>query len=274
MSRHGKPTLHDLTVGLVVAGTITAMAARGVDAMDIPRAGLGAASMVTREFPAVTDTSYSVRTFRASATVCSIVERDSGTRLGIQHVRGTFSGGLSASDSALVYVASADEWRVARLAGLWTGNAAWAAAPLGGGTPSCSSDDSDSTESRPEATLELDASPSFLDRIDVGAPVRAFRSTEFGVFQQEGDWWLGERASEASGWQILTGPLFPPVPGGIEFSQYKADGTPAIDGFDVATLEVLLWTRGDPRYPAPSSEKRRGKDHMRIRVHLRNGGAG
>ncbi|MFC1660808.1 hypothetical protein ACFL3S_04975 [Gemmatimonadota bacterium] len=298
MSRHAGYALLEFTVGLVMAGVITSIGPRSVEATDLsqsellrsqaelaearttlrgasalPLSGVMETAAAKAALSAISDTSFTIRAFQAAGTVCSVMTDNSVTRFGIQEVRGAFPGGLSLSDSVMVYDVSANHWRTARLAGFWTGAAAWEAAPFGGGTPVCFSGESSAAEPRPQASLELDASPLVLDRIKVGAPVRAFRSTEYGVFQWEGDWWLGERVDGASGWKLLTGPLFPPGPGGIEISYYKADGTTATDGSTVASVELLLWIKGDPQHRNPSSKGRPFQDHMRIRVDLQNGGA-
>lgn len=260
MSRWAGCTFLESTLTLVLAGVITFMPLQSVEAAN-------------HNLPPLSDTTFTVRVFQAAGTVCSVETHDSATRVGISEMRGAFSGGLSSSDSVIVFDASSDRWRTARLAGFWLGDAAWGAAPVGGGTPACYRGDSSGTEPRPQASLELDALPSVLERIQTGAPVQAFRSIEYGVLQWEGDWWLGQREDRASDWELLTGPLFPPGPGGIEVSYLKEDGSIATDESEVRTVEVFLWTRDRPHFRDPASKDRPKEDHMRIRIYLRAGTA-
>lgn len=256
MSRHAGYTLLQLTANMVMVGVITCVAARSVGATE-------------HDLPTPPDTSFTVRAIQAVGTVCSIETHHSATRFGISEMRGAFGGGLSSSDSVMVYDASSKKWRTAKLAGFWTGDAAWDVAPSGGGTPLCHLGDSSAMDPRPQASLELDAPPSVLAQIKTGAPIRAYRSIEYGVLQREGDWWLGQRKDGASDWKLLTGPLFPPGPGGIEVVYFKEDGSIADEESEVRTVEVFLWTRSRPPHRDPTSKDRPREDHMRIRIHLR-----
>lgn len=218
---------------------------------------------------AVSDSSFVIRQYIVTGTVCSHVTSGLETRFGLQELRGQL-GALTASDSVLVYDVLLDDWNLAGLGAMWTGASAWAAAPGGGGTPVCFWGDSTTAAPRPQATARLDAVSSILTSVRVGAALRVFRSTEYGVFQRDGAWWLGRRVSGATTWELLTGPLVPPTLGGVEFTYFKSDGTATTTASEVTAAELFLWSRGGPRELDLTQQDRPAQDSVRVRVHVRN----
>lgn len=224
------------------------------------------------DISAISDSSFTIRQYHVSGTVCSQVTAGIQKHFGLQELRGDLPGGVTAGDSVVVYDIFEDEWNTAALADMWTGTNAWAVA--GGNTPVCFWGDSTTAAPRPQAAVRLDAATPLLaaieSSVEVGAPLRIFRSTEYGVFQRDGAWWLGRRVAGATSWELLTGPLVPPVHGGIELSYYKSDGTTATAGSEVAAVELFLWSRGGQTEMDPLDADPPGHDSVRVRIHLRN----
>lgn len=80
---------------------------------------------------------------------------------------------------------------------------------------------------------------AFIDGIRVGAPFRAYRRSQYGIFQQGGRWWLGRRVG-AGDYEVLTGPLRPPSDSGLVFRYYDQAGNPTASASRVRTVEILL----------------------------------
>jgi hypothetical protein len=139
-----------------------------------------------------------------------------------------------------VYSVAADQWSVAHVSKAFNKNNSWDPAPSGGGTPFCFWGDSTVSMPRPQATLELQADTSVLNSVVVGAPVRAFRRTQYGLFTQGGHWWLGRRVGAAPSYEIVTGPLLSPGEGGIVFTYYDATGAVTGDPAQVARVQIAL----------------------------------
>ena len=219
------------------------------------------AAATDSDISAISDSSFTIREYHMAGTVCSHVTVGADKYFGLQELKGGPDGSVTAADSVVVYDAYQNDWDVAGLSGAWTGADAWA----GGNTPVCFWGDSTTAAPRPQAAVRLNAPASLLASIQVGAPLRVFRSTEYGVFQRNGDWWLGRRVSGATTWELLTGPLVAPASGGIDLTYYKSDGTTATLGSAVAAVEVFLWALG-----GDVSVSRTVQDSVRVRIHLRN----
>ncbi|MEE9183075.1 MAG: prepilin-type N-terminal cleavage/methylation domain-containing protein [Acidimicrobiia bacterium] len=187
---------------------------------------------------AIDSTSITFRSLQGIGVVCAPVTIGSNRRYGLQTASGYFMG--SSEDSALVYSVAADQWSVAHVSKAFNKNNSWDPAPSGGGTPFCFWGDSTVSMPRPQATLELQADTSVLNSVVVGAPVRAFRRTQYGLFTQGGHWWLGRRVGAAPSYEIVTGPLLSPGEGGIVFTYYDATGAVTGDPAQVARVQIAL----------------------------------
>ena len=76
--------------------------------------------------------------------------------------------------------------------------------------------------------------------IAVGAPIKAFRRTEYGLYQDGGRWWLGRRVSGAQAWEELTGPFKAPADSGLVLRYFDAAGAVTANPADVASVEILI----------------------------------
>ena len=103
-----------------------------------------------------------------------------------------------------------------------------------------------------------------LRGLRVGAPVRAFDTYTYGLYQIDGDYYLGRRQSSAGSPDPLVGPLLPSTGVGFRF----LDSVGAVTTVDtlVAQIEVVL------RYQSEvlDSQGRPVKDSILARVYHRN----
>jgi hypothetical protein len=102
------------------------------------------------------------------------------------------------------------------------------------------------------------------DTVREGAPVRAFETYSYGLYQIDGDSYLGRRKSTASSPDPLVGPL---VPGrGVTFRYLDSIGTVTTSRTDVAQIEVVLRYQSGIR----DNQNRLVSDSIVARVYPRN----
>ncbi|MFQ5689514.1 MAG: PilW family protein [Gemmatimonadota bacterium] len=183
---------------------------------------------------AIGTNSVRLRSTQAMGVICSRTTVGSATRFGLQATSGYFQA--TADDSALVYSLSTDTWSAVKVVGVWEGSAAWSS----GGTPVCFWGDSTTSVPRPQVAVELQGPGAVLADLEVGAPIRLFRQVEYGLFQQNGRWWLGRRQGSATQWEELTGPLLAPANGGLVLTYYDATGSMTSDPAQVARVDLVL----------------------------------
>jgi len=188
-------------------------------------------------------------------------------RLALQNVSGTFAG--TVSDSARVYSLESDSWAAYDVTDAWNGTDAWTS----GGTPVCFWGDSTTAAPRPQATVELAGPVASLADIGVGAAVRVFRRTKYGLFAQDGRWWLGRRVAGAA-WELLTGPMLSPPNGGLTFRYYDASDAVTADPTLVSRVEFTLRSESFGKVSA-LGQFGGGTvgDSLTMSVFLRNNGA-
>lgn len=109
---------------------------------------------------------------------------------------------------------------------------------------------------------------SVLDYIEVGAPFRAFRRVEYGLYQDAGDgrWWLGRKVGAAASYEKLTGPLLAPASGGLEFTYRDAAGNVTADPTQVAVIDFVLRAES---YRVSGNARDFQQDTLATRVALR-----
>jgi type II secretory pathway pseudopilin PulG len=96
--------------------------------------------------------------------------------------------------------------------------------------------------------------------VKIGSLVRPFRQLEYGLFNWNGEWWLGRRLRGQT-WEPMTGPLLAPADSGLLFSYLAEDGNVAATAADVAAVEILL------RAPRPNQSAK--VDSLRTKVAVR-----
>ena len=78
-----------------------------------------------------------------------------------------------------------------------------------------------------------------LAALAVGTPLRAFRRTEYSLYQENGRWWLGRRVASAATYDVLAGPLRPPPESGPAFSTGRGLGSLGGSGWGGAGQQRL-----------------------------------
>lgn len=187
------------------------------------------ASAAAGDLYAISANSIALRSVRGTGIVC--VEKPSQVRFGLWAITGDI--GATADDSVLIFAAGGtsssgdDRWRVLKLqvrgtpGSLGVGGCVWS-----GGRAS-------------ELAVEGVANvPSDTAGIRVGAPFRAFRRVEYGLYAEDGRWWLGRKVGGAASYEKLTGPL--QASGGLDFTYYDASGNVTVDPTQVAAVAFVL----------------------------------
>ena len=218
---------------------------------------------------AIGPNSLTLRSLQGTGIICSYKMVGPKLRYGLRQVSGYFQAGQG--DSALVYSVSADAWQAMRVSKAWNQAEAWTPAPAGGGTPTCFWGDSSVNVPRPQATVELQGDSTVLAGVVVCTPVRAFRRTEYALYQKNGRWWLGRRVGSAPIYDVLAGPLRPPPESGPAFTYYDAAGTVTADPMQVNRVKIVVRAESFgqlPGFAGPGTVTLR--DSLTLIVHLRN----
>ncbi len=114
----------------------------------------------------------------------------------------------------------------------------------------------------------LDGGSDALDYVEVGAPFRAFRRVEYGLYQDAGDgrWWLGRKVGAAVSFEKLTGPLLAPASGGLVLTYRDAEGEETDKPNEVAVIDFVLRAES---YRVSSDAGQFQQDTLATRVALR-----
>ena len=183
------------------------------------------ASAADGDLYAIGANSITLRSSRGGGTVCVIHPTEP-----IFGLRGAGFGEVNdwGDDSLLVYVGSAN-WNVAPID--------WVDQPGAMGVGNCELDGG-----VPDLALELGVNSSDAALIQIGAPVRAFRRVEYGLYQDAGDgrWWLGRKVGAAASYEKLTGPLLAPASGGLVLTYRDAAGNVTADPTQVAVIHFVI----------------------------------
>lgn len=89
--------------------------------------------------------------------------------------------------------------------------------------------------------VEIDGMGTLVEANDIqlGAPLRTFGTFEYGLFQSDGESYLGRRDVDGDGdWHRLVGPVRPED--GVRFEYLQADGTEANSEDEVARIRVTI----------------------------------
>ena len=199
--------------------------------------------------------SITMRAVHASGIICS-----TGTQwLGIHDPSGQFA----ASDSVLIYSIQNDDWNIVTVADTDTTTSGLATK-----TPDCFWGDTTSAPN-PQVAIDLAGSPTIIDSLLVGSPIRAFHPVQFGLEQVSGRYWLVQRVSGATDPERLAGPLMSPADSGLVFSYYDMYGAATTTPSDVATVEILLKAESVEDLSAYVKSGTLA-DTLRLRVSMRN----
>ncbi len=112
---------------------------------------------------------------------------------------------------------------------------------------------------------------SIVDRVRTGAPLRAFRPVEYGLyFDSDQRWWLGRKIGNASDYERVTGPLSEPSDSGLAFIYYDQNGDTTSNPIAVRMVDIIL--RGESYGKAPQGGDvgpQVEEDSLTLRVSLR-----
>ncbi len=75
---------------------------------------------------------------------------------------------------------------------------------------------------------------------EIGAPIRAFRRVEYGLYADAGRWWLGRKVGAAASYEKLIGPLLAPSSGGLVFTYRDAAGNVTADPTQVVVIDFVI----------------------------------
>ena len=126
------------------------------------------------------------------------------------------------------------------------------------------SDTTATCESSPGQTLSVPNLASTLDTVRSGAPVRAFEIYTYGLYQIDGEPYLGRRISTAGSPDPLVGPLLPST--GVSFRYLDSFGAITTVDTLVAQIEITLRYQSKVR----DSQNRLVADSIVARVYPRN----
>lgn len=199
---------------------------------------------------AIAPDGFTVRSIEASGVVCG----KSGLSYGVVQASGSFQA--TADDSALAYSTSAGAWKLLKVNQVWIDPSttsvpvcAWA----GGTTPS----------------LVMSVLPGDTAGIGVGSPIRIFRRTQYGTFQQNGRWWMGRRVGSSTSYAVVTGPVRSPADSGLAMRYLDAAGNPTAVPSQVSQVVLTLRSEsaGKARAGGDFAERH---DSLSVHVLLRN----
>lgn len=178
---------------------------------------------------AIGSSSITLRSMTGAATICT--ESPAGASGDPEYVLWRESGDFQGTtgDSALVYSAGGgtigdESWKVLRVV---------TATAAGNNPPAC--DWSNGATGSYTITASGDTAG-----VAVGAPIKAFRRTEYGLYEDSGRWWLGRRVSGEKSWEELTGPFKAPQDSGLVLRYFDADGSVTANPADVASVEIFF----------------------------------
>ena len=237
--------LVDLRSNLRTAASLLATELHGPAAQDLYSIGTNSLALRSTIWSALICAHDSVA---GASTARYVLWRDSGT----------FAA--TSEDSALVFSAGAeplvdDAWRVLPVS---------AVQAAGNPPPACAwGNGATGTH-----TIELAGDTA---GVVVGSPVRAFRRTQYGLYQEGGRWWLGRKVGSSSTWEGLTGPFASPADSGLVFRYFDETGVVTTTPGDVATVEIILNGETEqPMWRDKAGEARRiHSETLRTRVALR-----
>ncbi len=206
-----------------------------VETMDARETLRGAAALLTTEMRglsasrgdlyAIAPQSVTLRSMQGSGVICAL--HVTQPRYGVWGASGTF--GETVDDSALVYSVSAQTWNSVKISQVFT--------PTLGGLTTCAWPGAVPLDTVPQVVV---SAASDTAGVTVGSGIRAFRRTEFGMFQQDSRWWLGRKVGAAASYELVTGPLRTPADSGLALHYYDAAGVETAVPAQVTRVEIVL----------------------------------
>ncbi len=210
------------------------------------------ASAAGGDFYSIGMNSFAVRSVQGGGIICG--EDSVLLHYGLWGTSGEI--GTTTDDSALVFAAADngtddDTWKVVRITNLLAPGA-------GSGVEYCAWSDSTMGKGKGKALgqgKKIKCKPrkgtcivpdtvvvvtGDMDGVYMGALFRAFRRVEYGLFQEDGRWWLGRKVGGAASYEKMTGPLSSPADSGLVFTYYNRLGNTTAAADSVALVEIRL----------------------------------
>jgi hypothetical protein len=235
------------------------------------------ASAADSDLYAIAVDSFAVRSITGTGVMCGEHHVAKQLRYGLSSTWGEF--GVTNDDSSLFFAsgevgASDDRWKVVSNDTVWVG--------AGGGVQFCAWGDTTVGKgkgrgnatgvqlmvgaSQPEMVLKVSGD---VDDVYIGAPVRSFRGTTFGIYEEDGRWWLGRKVGSSATWELLTGPLRSPTDSGLYILWYDRFGNATADRTQVGMVDIILRGESLGKVPKPGAAPDYQGDTITVRVSLR-----
>lgn len=211
---------------------------------------------------AIAPDSFVIRSVQGAGIVCAVHPTE--PVVGLWRTSGEFAA--TPDDSALVFAAGGsgtgdDEWLALDIEAVWQSG--------GGGVPYCAWGGGNSVAT--ELVARVDSGDASLAGVRVGAPFRAFRRVQYGIYSENGRWWLGRKVGSATSYEMLTGPLRPPTASGPAFIYYDQAGDTITTGDPTRVRLVDIVMRGESlgKLRVAGGQPAAQEDTLTIRVSLR-----
>ena len=175
---------------------------------------------------AIAPQSVTLRSIQGAGTICAV--HAAQPWYGVWQPSGTFAA--TADDSAFVYSVSNATWNIVKVAQVWIN-------PATPGVPFCAWGVAFASDIAVWVTV---VAPGDTAGVGVGSGIRPFRRIEYGMFQQNGRWWLGRKVGAAASYELVTGPLRSSADSGLVFHYYDAAGAETADRSLVQRVEIVL----------------------------------
>jgi len=178
---------------------------------------------------------FTVRSVQGTGFVCGT--HPDRPRYGLAFTSGEFYA--TSEDSVMIYALEGpgsddDRWVIGGVGRKWSS---------GGDVPFCFYADSSTvaTDIVLEVyTVDAEEDTIPLSGVVVGAPARAFRRVNYGLYVEGDRWWLGRKVGGADSYERLTGPLSTPSDSGLVFVYYDRSGNVTVDPSAVAFVDIIL----------------------------------
>lgn len=214
-------------------------------------------SSVDGDLYSIAQDSIVLRSYLSTSTMCAGSIPFSGSRyLGLRNVDGRVT-----ADSAKVYSVENNRWSIYNITDIWPAPDAWTL----GNASVCFWGDSTTAEPRPQMSIKLAGPVDSLSTIGTGAPVRIFQRIKFGLFPDNGRWYVGRRV-EGGAWERLMGPMLSPNNGGLSFSYYDVNNLVTTDPALVSYVEFMLQSESLGRVSRSGTRT----DSLSMTITLRN----
>ena len=218
------------------------------------------ASATGGDLAAITDTSFTVRSRRGSAVICSNAQGSGGvlgilglpwTSYALTGVTGEFTASTGDSVQVLT-VGKSPVWKRLRVEAIGDpGTVGPASCVWAGSAP-------------PATGIRLVVSAAAdTARLAVGSAVQAFRSTRYGIMTFNNRRWLGRKVAGATSWELVAGPL---RTDGLRLTYYTSAGAVTTVPGQVASVRLTL--RGESY--GRTNLRSAARDTLSVRIQLRN----